>query len=117
MDAEESEEADKGDQEQSDGEVIELDEGNNVSGTKDPDVEMMSIGDRNFDDEDLKSLNEHLIAGGMAADDKYLELSRKYKRSSQALVENNLRDLSKCSKDDLGTSHFHQILDWKLQLQ
>ena len=47
MDAQDSEEVDKGDQEQSDGEVRELDEGNNVSGTKDSDVEMMSIEDKN----------------------------------------------------------------------
>ena len=87
MDAEDSEEADEGDQEQSEGEVIELNEGNNVSGTKDSDVDMMSIEDKNFDDEDLKSLNEHLSARRMAADDKCFELITEYKRSSKALVE------------------------------
>ena len=40
----------------------------------------------------------------MAADDKCLELIRKYKRSSEALVENNFKGLSKCAKDNLGTS-------------
>ena len=104
MDAEESEEADEGDQEHSDEEVIELDEGNSVPDTKDSDVEMMSMEDKNFDDEDLKSLNEHLTAGGVAAGDKCLERIRKYKRSSEALVENNFKDLSKSAKDDLETS-------------
>ena len=80
-------------------EFIELDEGNNAFGREDSDVEMKSI-----EDEDLKSLNWSLTAGGMAAGDKCLELIRNYKRSSEALLENNFKDLSKCAKDDIGTS-------------
>ena len=50
-----------------------------MPGTEDSDVETMSIENKNCDDEDLKSLNEHLTAGGMAADDKCLKLIKKYK--------------------------------------
>ena len=86
----------------------ELDEGNDASGEEDSDsldnrnTNSDEDEDTNFDEchQDLKTLKDHLSAGGKTADDKCLELKHKYKKGTETLLKTNFKELSNCAKDE-----------------